>query len=454
MKINQLVMIMFALLLSASMFAQYVQLDFEPGGLGADWGWTVGENGDNPPVEFVSNPATGGINTSATAAQFIARAAGQPWALCFTDDIGDFTFDADNSTITIMVNKPVISNVAIKFEGAGAPAEIAIANTLTNEWEEISYDFSGFIGSAFNRLIVIPDFEARTEDHIIYFDNIQLPEGSNNPVPEPDFAAPTPLYPEDNVISLFSNAYTNVPVDTWSADWDQADVADVQIEGNDTKLYTNLVFAGIEFTSQTIDATAMTNFYMDVWTPDPTALPAIFKIKLVDFGADGVWGGGDDVEFELTFDETTTPALISENWIAFDIPLSDFTGLTTTGHLAQLIISGDPNTVYVDNVLFYDGTNGFDLNTTILNPVTLGDNYPNPFNPVTTINYSISQSAYITLNVFDMRGRLVENLVNSYKPANNYTQVWNAEKAASGIYFYSLEVDGKTIDTKRMVLLK
>ncbi|MCB0314834.1 MAG: glycosyl hydrolase family 16, partial [Calditrichaeota bacterium] len=117
--------------------------------------------------------------------------------------------------------------------------------------------------------------------------------------------------------------------------------------------YTNLVFAGIEFTTQTVDASAMSHFHLDIWTPNSTAAPAIFKIKLVDFGADGAFGGGDDVEHELTLDATTTPAIASESWVGLDIPLADFTGLTTTGHLAQLIISGDLSTLYVDNVYFY-----------------------------------------------------------------------------------------------------
>ncbi len=121
------------------------------------------------------------------------------------------------------------------------------------------------------------------------------------------------------------------------------------------KFYTGLAFAGIEFTSQTIDATAMNRFHMDIWTPDPTAAPATIRIKLVDFGADGAFGGGDDVEHEVTLDASTNPALASETWVGIDLPLSDFTGLTTTGHLAQMIISGDPNTLYVDNVYFYNG---------------------------------------------------------------------------------------------------
>ena len=104
--------------------------------------------------------------------------------------------------------------------------------------------------------------------------------------------------------------------------------------------------------SAPVDASEMTHFHMDLWTPDATADPAAFKVKLVDFGADGAYDGGDDVEHELTFTAATTPALETGTWVSLDIPLSDFTGLTTRGAIAQLIISGDPNTVYVDNIYF------------------------------------------------------------------------------------------------------
>ena len=187
------------------------------------------------------------------------------------------------------------------------------------------------------------------------FDYLGIHPGSNlPPATEPIVAAPTPTVDSANVISLFSNAYTNVVVDTWSTDWDSADLTDTTVAGNDTKLYTNLVFAGIETTSQTIDASEMTHFHMDIWTPDVTAEPAVFKIKLVDFGANGGWDGGpDDVEHEITLSAATTPALATGEWVSIDLPLSDFTGLVTTEHMAQYIISGNPNTVYVDNMYFY-----------------------------------------------------------------------------------------------------
>jgi hypothetical protein len=188
----------------------------------------------------------------------------------------------------------------------------------------------------------------------LYLDNVYFYKVPAPPVPTaPTTAAPTPTRPAGSVISLFSNAYPNVPVSTWSAPWDNADVADEQIAGNDVKKYTNFVFTGIEFTSPTVDASAMEGFHLDIWTPDPTAPPAVFKIKLVDFGADGAFAGGDDVEHEITLDANSTPAIRTGEWTSLEIPFSAFTGLTTRGHLAQLIMVSDPNTVFIDNVYFY-----------------------------------------------------------------------------------------------------
>jgi len=107
------------------------------------------------------------------------------------------------------------------------------------------------------------------------------------------------------------------------------------------------VFAGIEFTSHVIDATAMTHVHLDVYAP----AGSLFRVKLVDFGANGVFGG-DDVEQELSFNSGTTPAFIAGEWSSLDIPFSAFASLTTRAHLAQLVISGT-STVFVDNVYLH-----------------------------------------------------------------------------------------------------
>ncbi len=220
---------------------------------------------------------------------------------------------------------------------------------VSGSWVSIDVPLTAFTGlttrGALAQMILSGDLSTVFVDNV-YFYRAGTPT-------EPTTAAPTPTYPAANVISMFSNPYTNVAVDTWSAGWDQADVADVQIAGNATKKYTNLVFAGIEFTGTRINATSMTHFRLDIWTPVATTAASVFKVKLVDFGANGAFGGGDDVEHELSFTPTSTPALATGSWITLDIPLSQFTGLTTKGNLAQLIISGTPGTVFVDNVLFH-----------------------------------------------------------------------------------------------------
>ncbi len=354
------------IMVSGLAFAQNAPVDFEQGGHGASWTWAVFENDTNPALEIVANPDASGLNTSATVAKFTALQSGNPWAGCESQhavDIGTFTLDETNCTIKIMVHKSVISDVGIKLVTAtgGAGPEIKVANTVVDQWEELVFDFSARIGQAestdIDQIVVFPDFDlaGRSSDRVIYFDNITFSDIMVT-TKEPDAPAPTPTADAGDVVSLFSNAYTNVTVDKWSADWDNADVSDMQIAGDDVKKYSNFVFAGIEFTSQTVDASDMTHFHMDIWTPDPTDDPAVFKVKLVDFGADGAFGGGDDVEHELSFTSSTTPALASETWVGIDVPLTSFVNLTTVEHLAQIVLVSDPNTVYMDNLYFYRGS--------------------------------------------------------------------------------------------------
>lgn len=170
----------------------------------------------------------------------------------------------------------------------------------------------------------------------------------------PTEAAPTPTIAAADVISLFSNAYSDVTVDTWLTDWSQPSgrvgVLDFKVAGDDVKVYTNLDFAGIEFTSQTLDVSAMTYFHMDIWVSAGTT---VFKVKLVDFGADGAYGGGDDREHEITINTLSSPPIATEIWFGLEIPMTAFTGLTTRGHLAQLIIASQEKTVFIDNVYFH-----------------------------------------------------------------------------------------------------
>ena len=70
------------LIVSGFLFAQNSPIDFETGGYGASWTWTVFENDNNPSLEIIANPNIGGINSSANVAMFTALQTGQPFAGC------------------------------------------------------------------------------------------------------------------------------------------------------------------------------------------------------------------------------------------------------------------------------------------------------------------------------------------------------------------------------------
>jgi len=89
---------------------------------------------------------------------------------------------------------------------------------------------------------------------------------------------------------------------------------------------------------------------------------------------------------------------------------------------------------------------------------TLKQNFPNPFNPSTNIEYSIPVKGVVKLQIFDILGRLVTTLVNGVQDAGVYRTTWNGKTGngiglSSGVYFYRLE-SGSFSKTERMLLLK
>lgn len=82
------------------------------------------------------------------------------------------------------------------------------------------------------------------------------------------------------------------------------------------------------------------------------------------------------------------------------------------------------------------------------------DNFPNPFNTFTKINYNIFESGIVQLRLYSLLGRELEVLLNEYKPFGEYQTLFNAAKYSSGIYYYSLFLNNKIINTSKMVLVK
>ena len=89
----------------------------------------------------------------------------------------------------------------------------------------------------------------------------------------------------------------------------------------------------------------------------------------------------------------------------------------------------------------------------------LRNNYPNPFNPETTLKYDLPEAGDVTLEVYNMLGQVVSTLVNEHQTAGRYAIQWDAtndhgQSLSSGVYFYRVQVGDQFTDIKKMLLLK
>jgi len=89
----------------------------------------------------------------------------------------------------------------------------------------------------------------------------------------------------------------------------------------------------------------------------------------------------------------------------------------------------------------------------------LANNYPNPFNPATTIKYALPEASQVRLEVFNVVGQVVRTLVDNHQNAGRYVVQWDASNdqghsLSSGIYFYRLQAGGEFLEVKKMLLLK
>ena len=84
--------------------------------------------------------------------------------------------------------------------------------------------------------------------------------------------------------------------------------------------------------------------------------------------------------------------------------------------------------------------------------VALNRAYPNPFNPVTSVNYTLSDMDHVTLSLYNLTGQLIETLVNEKQDAGSYTLVWDAALVPSGMYFLRMETSNEMFHQKLMLL--
>ena len=171
--------------------------------------------------------------------------------------------------------------------------------------------------------------------------------------------APTPSIPESEVISIFSDAYTNVPVDFYNGYWEPwqtTESADFDVNGDNILNYINFNFVGIQFGNPTIDATEMTKAHFDIFVPGDVS-GAQLLITLKDFGPNGVDGGDDDATIQYT-----VSSFVQDEWNSIDIPIDGLTRNT----FGQIILENSGSTLtnfYLDNIFLHNSDGGTSIPT-------------------------------------------------------------------------------------------
>ena len=223
--------------------------------------------------------------------------------------------------------------------------------------------------------------------------------------------------------------------------------------------------------------------YLDARTAMPIAgEDFVLDVRLADFAA--IKGYGLQVQYEaskLQFVEVLADEPLGSGALATPQVLNDQEGVLALAAHGDVVSDGEvalslvfrPTTEIEHTVIeitdseTYDGEFGFNR-LALPAPVqlqtrpavfALASNYPNPFNPATTIKYSLPQAADVELTVYNVLGQPVRTLVAEHQSAGRYVVEWDAtndsgHSLSSGMYFYRLAAGGEFLETRKMLLLK
>ncbi len=116
--------------------------------------------------------------------------------------------------------------------------------------------------------------------------------------------------------------------------------------------------------------------------------------------------------------------------------------------------SGNSNSfVFRYYLHYFEPVNDIEFEKTLPTEFSLSSAYPNPFNPTTTIEYTLPKESHVLLSIYDSRGIIVDEIVNDQKSTGYHQVIWDASAMPSGIYFYKIRAS-EFVDVKKCLLVK
>ena len=295
--------------------------------------------------DVIANPDTTG-NTSATVGK-VTKGAGEVWAgnvITTTNPIADLA--VKNQVKLKVWSSRAGSTMTMKLENIDDAninsGEITVPVVGNSAWEEVVFDMSAIDSSKEYRKIVW-FFDLGTQGEggdawTFYVDDFS----QTAKVTEPLAAAPAPIAHPDNVVSIYSDSYTDVSIEAWNPNWGQSTTMEtVKINGNETLLYQNLNYSGIVTNYDPgTSLTGKTYVHFDYWTLDATKL----GLKLVNTS----YGDGDSKKEAIV----NVSSITKGEWVSVDIPLTEYTN--DTSKFMQLVWDGAAGKIWIDNLYFYN----------------------------------------------------------------------------------------------------
>ena len=453
MKIINVLVFAVIMLFSISVFGQInpddrfgTYLDFESGDS------SVVSNGDTitlevieveeseiPIFEKVTNPDPNPwpkINNSANVGKITTTASTHELIYVNNEYIMDFSvrYQFQVDIYSPAAGRNVLFRIEV-FDDNTDGKEIQATTTVANEWETLTFDFSGTESGKYGKIVLFMDFEGTDSGDVWYFDNVTQ--------------AQPPIQYDDGILVDFENK------NPYWFNWGGSEF-DIIDNPDDSGINTSERVGAFITSDLTWDGAVVVEGYEKFDFSEG----ALFKIKV--YAPDD----GRSFLFQLEhFDDSTLPdgrvfvIATTNSFLEWEELSFDFGNMgLESDFYSKIVVMPDFNGVVVGEEWLFDDIVFEGKATSVISPTPIEyklytKNYPNPFNPGTTINYSIPTNSMVQLVVYNILGKEVAILVNEDKLAGSYTVNFNGSELSSGVYFYTLTTGTEVISNK-MLLIK
>jgi hypothetical protein len=413
---------------------------------------------------FTHNGAGAGGSVVLEAGKMRFNGNGQAYDQAYLDLTTSFSLmNADNNTFTVTMNPIGVADgeerthlIRASFAGGSAAGTQITGKSVGSGSQDVTFNFGVSGAEAWSQIIIFMDYgpdgantyNGKTTSYLISSITLGADPadtcsngikdgdetgidcgGSCGPCSAPPTTAPTapPARNAEDVISLYSEAYTNV-ASNFDAGWCGAAIEEVSIAGNNVQAFIGDNCQGIVLNAG-IDASAFTNLHVDVYIEEGVDLSSkVFNLKFVQ------QPGGAAIE--VNFNVASSPALVAGSWIAIDVvvDLSTLTGFKEFGITAGTL----KNQVWYDNLYIHKGTALSVSDNELLN-VSM---YPNP----TASKLNISAASTIkNVSIFNLIGRKVMGLnIDSNSAAIDVSGL------SSGLYLINYTI-GDAVGTAKFI---